>query len=242
MQCIILAGGMGTRMLPLTSNIPKALIPINDLPFISYQLDWLSKQGITDVVICTGHLGEMIQNYVKDGHQWNLSVQYTQETEGSLRGTAGAIRLALDQNMLQDKFFIMYGDSFLPINFKMIYEFFRVHHLEAMMTIYFNENAFDESNVIKLTEGKIIYDKRHVTSHSGNYSYIDYGLSIIQKSLIEQMVLPNTIHKLDSLFNQLSVTNRLHGFEVHQRFFEVGSFQGLQDFTDWVNGKRTNNP
>ena len=122
MQCIILSGGLATRMRPLTQSIPKSLIPINNRPFIDYQLEYLSCQGITDVLLCIGHLGYMIKDYLGNS-KYNLSIDYSNEGE-NLLGTAGAIRLAFDQNKLQNNFFIMYGDSFLPINFKSVYDSF----------------------------------------------------------------------------------------------------------------------
>jgi NDP-sugar pyrophosphorylase family protein len=98
-QCVILAGGRGTRMQSVTKNIPKSLIPVAGFPFIDYQLTWMYEQGIDKVLICIGHLGEQIQNHVKDGAPWKLPVEYADE--GSvLKGTAGALREAADKNKL----------------------------------------------------------------------------------------------------------------------------------------------
>jgi NDP-sugar pyrophosphorylase family protein len=233
MQCVVLAGGMGTRMSPITNTIPKALIPIDNRPFIDYQLDYLSKQGITNVIICCGYLHSMIQNYVKDGRKWNLSVQYT--IEDQLKGTGGALKLALDQNKLNDHFFVMYGDSFLPINFKEINDYFIKNNHQALMTIYYNNNRYDKSNVMKLFKDNILYDKYYTMHSQDRYTFIDYGLSIMKKSIIELYIKSEEKHDLTKLFHDLSLESLLTGYEVHHRFFEIGSFEGLKEFSEYIN-------
>ena len=116
MQCVILAGGLATRMRPLTENFPKALLPAGDHPFIHYQLAWLARHGVDEVILCLGYQGALIRDYVGSGSAWGLRVSYTDEGK-DLRGTAGALRLCFDQNLLADTFLLTYGDSFLPIDF-----------------------------------------------------------------------------------------------------------------------------
>src|ERR1017187_8690309 len=99
MQCVILAGGLGTRMWPETKSIPKTLLPIAGTPFATWQLSWLARSGIDSVVYCVGHLGQLIRDHVSDGSCWGLSVRYVDEGD-RLRGTAGALRLASDENGL----------------------------------------------------------------------------------------------------------------------------------------------
>src|SRR5437870_5029024 len=113
MQCIILAGGLGTRIRSVIGDRPKALIPVLGRPFVAYQLDWLAKQGVTDVVMSIGHLGHMIRDAVGLHHE-GIAIRYSDEGT-HLRGTGGAVRYAIDQGLLQQSFFILYGDSYLPI-------------------------------------------------------------------------------------------------------------------------------
>ena len=111
---VILAGGLATRIRPLTDTIPKALVPINNKPFIAHQLDLLRKQKVKRVVLCLGFLGEQIKNFVRDGSQFGLQVSYSFDGE-TLLGTAGAIQKALSQ--VDEKFFILNGDSYLTCDF-----------------------------------------------------------------------------------------------------------------------------
>lgn len=235
MQCVILAGGLGTRILPLTKELPKCLININNQAFLYYQLKWLKKHNITNIVICIGHLGQMIIDYAGNGDKFDLHIDYVDEGE-ELLGTAGALRLAYDQNKLEDKFLVLYGDSFLPIDFTDVYK--SLSKYPALMTIYKNQNKFDKSNVTKINDVIISYDKN---SQDSTYNYIDYGLSVINKQAISGYIKPKCVQKLDMFFNQLSKQNLLKGYEVNKRFYEIGSFDGLNDFKELVNEGFFNN-
>jgi len=117
----IIAGGLATRLRPITENIPKSLIEFSGKPFIFYQLEYLYKQGIKKVVLCIGHLGKIIQEKVGDGRYFNLDIKYSFDGDFPL-GTGGSIKKALP--MLDKNFFVLYGDSFLPINFNSVKEFY----------------------------------------------------------------------------------------------------------------------
>jgi NDP-sugar pyrophosphorylase family protein len=227
MQCVILAGGLGTRILPLTKQIPKALIEIDNFPFINYQLQWLAIHGVTEVILCIGHLGTMIRGYVQDGSNYNLKIEYVDEGE-DLLGTAGALRLALDK--LNESFLVIYGDSFLPICFSEIYNYYKQNNISALMTIYKNDNKFDKSNVILYDDKSIFYNKKTNLL----CPYIDYGLSILSKDIIKE-INPRQKYGLADLFYKLSIEKKLIGYEVFERFYEIGSFSGLNDFKKWLN-------
>lgn len=236
-QCIILAGGLGTRMYPITQKYPKALIPVLNKPFLDYQLNYLYNQNIKNIIICTGYLSELIIDFVGNGNNWGLQVNYT--IEEKLMGTAGALRLALDQNKLEDDFIIIYGDSFLPIDFNKVFNYYKSYNCQPLMTIYNNYNKFDKSNVLKLNDNHIIYDKKYTLNSKNEYNYIDYGLSILNKKIISKYIEPNKEQKLEDLFLKLSIENNLIGYEVYERFFEIGSFNGLLDFENYVKNNFT---
>lgn len=226
MQTVILAGGLATRLRPITEKIPKALIKINGIPFIDYQLNYLKKQGIINVVMCTGFLGEQIFKFVDNGSRYGLKVVYSNDGE-KLLGTGGAIKNAA--TLLDDDFFILYGDSFLPIEFNPIYNKFKYNKLPALMTILENNNQWDKSNVI--FDGKQInlYDKKNYTDQM---NYIDYGLSICKKDIFTKMTY--NIFDLAEVFTSLSKESQLDFYEVHQRFYEIGSSAGISEFKEYV--------
>src|ERR1044071_7368270 len=156
----ILAGGLGTRLGIITEKLPKALIEVSGKPFVCRQLDYLRHQGVCDVVICTGYLGERIQAVVKDGGAFNLKVRYSPDGP-TLLGTGGALRRALP--LLGEQFFVLYGDSYLPCDFWAVQKAFIHCGKPALMTVLQNENRWDRSNV--LFRGGVVVEYNKYTRH-----------------------------------------------------------------------------
>jgi NDP-sugar pyrophosphorylase family protein len=230
MQCVILAGGLGTRMRPLTEAVPKALLPVLGRPFIDHQLGWLATHGVTEVVLSVAHLGEQIEAHVGGGERFGVRVRYV--NEGSvLRGTAGALRLASDQGVLADEFLLTYGDSYLPVDFAAVARAFRDSGKPALMTVFENAGQWDTSNVIFDPEARmvVLYDKQRTLRPASDYRHIDYGLSALRRSVIEAEVPSGVRHDLADVFRPLSQHGELAGLEVHERFYEIGSPAGLAD-------------
>lgn len=227
-QCVILAGGRGTRLGPLTDTRPKALIEVAGHPFVHHQLAWLARNRVRSVVLSIGYLGEMIRSYVGDGSAWDLSVRYVDDGEEQ-RGTAGALRLAADCGALDETFFVLYGDAYLPVELEPVEEAFTRRCFPALMTVHRNENRWVPSNVTYEQGRIVLYDKDRPTSASASMRHIDYGLSVVTQSLIVDRVPPSTLVDLAWLYRELSREGLLAGFEVAVRFFEIGSFGGLAE-------------
>jgi NDP-sugar pyrophosphorylase family protein len=235
MQCIILAGGLAERMRPLTERIPKSMLPVGPHPFIHYQLQWMGAHGVREAVLCVGHLGEQIRDYVGQGERWGLRVRYVDESS-QLRGTGGALRLAFDQGVLEPVFLVTYGDSFLPIDFAGVARAFdaAAAGAGALMTVFRNQGRWDTSNVC-FARGQVLrYDKARRPSEHGPYEYIDYGLSVMTRDTVSCSIPSGQRYDLADLFHRLSQEGRLAGAEVHTRFYEIGSREGLEDFTRYI--------
>lgn len=218
----ILAGGLATRLRPLTERIPKALIDINGEPFIAHQLRLLASRGIRQVVLCTGYLGEMIEEFVGDGSRFGLSVRYSPDGP-KLLGTAGCLRQAAP--LLADRFFVLYGDSYLPCDYRAVQTAFEASHARGMMTVYHNEGRFDTSN-IEFVDGRIIaYDKKVRTERM---RHIDYGLGVLRRDALD-LVSPGEPYDLATLYGTLLARGELAAFEVPERFYEIGSLAGIED-------------
>ena len=171
-KVVILAGGLATRMRPHTETLPKSLLKVSGQPFLAHQLQALSCQGIQQVVLCVGHLAEQIEEFAGDGSAFGLQVTYSKE-EGPLLGTGGALRKALP--LLGEAFFVLYGDSWLEIDYPAVLKAFKKSNLPALMTVFRNEGHWDTSNV-ELQAGKIqLYSKAQRNERMG---HIDYGLEI----------------------------------------------------------------
>jgi NDP-sugar pyrophosphorylase family protein len=232
-QCLILAGGLATRMRPLTETIPKALLPIGGRPFIDHQLDWLAAHGVTDVVLSVGYLGEALSAHVGDGAAFGLRVRTVDEGP-NLRGTAGAVRLAFDQGALEERFLLTYGDSFLPIDFAAVFAAFAASGAPALMTVFRNQGRWDTSNVI--FDGRMVslYDKQRRTRPAEAFAFIDYGLSALERRVVVEQIPAGAKADLADLFHTLSQRGELAGYESPERFYEIGSPAGLEDFAQWL--------
>lgn len=223
----ILSGGLATRLRPITELIPKALIEVAEKPFIVHQLNYLQKQGVKKVVICIGYLGEMIQEVVGDGSQWGMEIAYSHDGP-ILLGTGGALKQAL--HMLGDNFFVLYGDSYLPVNFSKVQDAFIREKKLGLMAVIENRNQWDRSNV-EFSQGQILeYNKSVIRPEM---HHIDYGLGVLQKKVFDNYP-KNESFDLSKVYNQLSQRNQLSGYEVFERFYEIGSHQGISDTQNYL--------
>lgn len=223
----LLAGGLATRLRPITEKIPKSMVQVAGEPFISHQLRLLAREGVSDVVVCTGYLGEQIEAYVGDGSRFACHVRYSADGDKPL-GTGGALRRALP--LLGERFLVMYGDSYLNTRFRSVYEAFCSCGLPALMTVFRNEGRWDSSNV-EFADGIVRrYDKLNRTPAM---HYIDYGLGILDASVVR--VCPeSTAFDLAELYGGLAGRGMLGGYEIRERFYEIGSPAGLAETDQFI--------
>lgn len=218
----ILAGGLATRLYPLSALLPKALMSVAGRPFIFHQLDLIKSQGIERVVLCVGHLGEQVRATVGDGRALGMSITYS--FDGTpLLGTAGAIKQALP--LLGEHFFVLYGDTYLPCSFGAVQSAYEATRQPALMTVVRNGNRWDRSNAIFDGEVVLEYDKQSTRS---DFTHIDFGISVLSSAVFEPYADQRCIDLAD-VCHALSRQGRLAGFEVSQRFYEIGSLQGMRE-------------
>lgn len=220
----ILAGGLATRLGSLTQKIPKSLIPIAGEPFIAHQLRLLRRNGIQHVILCVGHMGEMIEQAIGNGSAFGMNVEYSYDGP-TLLGTAGAIRTALPK--LGEKFFVMYGDSYLTCDYAAIEQEFSRSNKLGLMTVFLNNCQWDTSNV-EFADGRILaYIKKDRTPRM---RYIDYGLGVFRAEAFARSHATD----LADLYNDLLNADELAAFEVHERFYEIGSPAGLKELGSFL--------
>ena len=219
---VILAGGCATRLYPITKTMPKIMVEVAGKPFIVHQLDLLKRNGFKKVIICSGYLSKQIEDFIRDGRKYGLSVDFSVDGE-KLLGTGGAIKKALP--LLTDVFVVMYGDSYLNIDFKVVIDYFLSHNKNGLMTIFKNANKWDKSNIVCKDGEIIIYDKN---AHNKKMEYIDYGLSILRKSAFDE-INKRSSFDLVEVYRGLIQRKQMLGFEVKNRFYEIGSRSGLAE-------------
>lgn len=224
---VILAGGLATRLYPATRTLPKALLPVAGRPFIDHQLALLKEKGVEEVVLCIGNLGRQIEDYAGDGSRWGLVIRYSYDGD-ELLGTGGAVKKAA--KMLPGAFMILYGDSYLDIDFSPVVQKFREAGLPVLMTIYRNRNALDSSNIL-VKDGKIVrYSK---TDRDPAMEYIDYGLMVIRREVFDACP-DGEPFDLSLVLGRAADAGLVASCEVKKRFYEVGSPQGIRETEDYI--------
>lgn len=225
----ILAGGLATRLRPITEKIPKSLVPVAGKPFLAHQLELLQSRGIRRAVLCVGHLGEMIQ---RDFGNEAFGVKLDYSFDGpKLLGTGGAIKQAMLK--LGREFFVLYGDSYLPIEYRPIADFFHTSGKLGCMTVYHNEGKYDTSNVLFANGEITVYDKK---ARLPEMRHIDYGLSLFKASAFDSYSGEQPFD-LAEVMGKLVRERQLAGYEVTERFYEIGSPAGLEEL-DKLLGKK----
>jgi NDP-sugar pyrophosphorylase family protein len=230
-QILVLAGGLGTRMRPRTDTMPKALLPVAGRPFAERQVELLVEAGVDDIVFAVAYLGDMIRDALGDGRRWGISIRYVDEGEHR-RGTGGATRLFVDSGLADDDFAVLYGDSYLPIDYQAVWDAYAAAHQPALMTVIRNHNRWDASNAELDAEGRVRYRKG--AGPETGMTYIDYGLSVVSARVVSERIPRNAVSDLAELFTDLGERGMLAGFEVYERFYEVGSESGIADLEDML--------
>jgi len=235
----ILAGGLATRLRPVTEKIPKSLVPVAGRPFLAHQLEMLQARGIRRVVLCIGFLGEMIQRefgHEAHGIKLDYSFDSPRQSEataggGKLLGTGGAIKRAL--SLLGTEFFVLYGDSYLPIEYAPVAESFHRSGKPGLMTVYRNEGKYDTSNVVFRDGEIVVYDKK---AKLPEMRHIDYGLSLFKASVFNAYAA-GQVFDLAEVMGKLVQARQLAGYEVPERFYEMGSPAGLAELEELLKPK-----
>lgn len=216
----ILAGGLATRLGPLTASLPKSLIEVAGKPFVVHQLELLERQGFRDVVLLLGRFGDMVQRELGDGSRIGVRLRYSFDGPRQL-GTGGSIRQALPK--LGEAFLVLYGDSYLNCDYQAVQRAFLESGKSGLMTVFLNDGLFDRSNV--LFENGVIgrYDKQATSG----VRHIDYGLGAFRANVFESR--PDGAFDLATVYQELLAAGDLAGYEVRERFYEIGSPAGLEE-------------
>lgn len=218
----LLAGGLATRLRPITEKIPKLLVEVAGEPFFSHQLRLLKRAGLTRVVLCVGHLGEKIVERYGDGSAWGMQLDYSFDGE-RLLGTGGALIRALPK--LGDAFYVLYGDSYLPIDYAAVGRAFLESGKLGLMTVFENRGLYDTSNVW-FADGQIrVYDKK---LRLPEMHHIDYGLGLLRAAALADYPRDEVVD-LAAVYGRLVAESELAGYEIAQRFYEIGSHEGLKE-------------
>jgi NDP-sugar pyrophosphorylase family protein len=226
----LLAGGLATRMRPLTETIPKSLLEVAGKPFLDHQLALLARQGVERVVICAGFLGEEMRGFAGNGAKWGLDIEWSFDGD-QLLGTGGALMRALP--LLGEEFLVTYGDSYLEEPYGPILEAFHAGGQPALMTVFRNEGRYDGSNIL-FEDGLLKrYDK---VAPTPDMKHIDYGLQVLGREALAGWPQGRKFDLAD-VYSSLVEAGRMAGYEVARRFHEIGSPEGLAGLDAHLKGQ-----
>jgi NDP-sugar pyrophosphorylase family protein len=223
----LLAGGLATRLRPITTTIPKALVEVAGRPFVDHQLDLLKRNGVRRAVLCLGHLGEQIEDHLGDGSARGMELRYAHDGP-RLLGTGGALRRALP--LLGPVFWVLYGDSYLDFDYAAVLAHFLKSGALGLMTVVRNEDRWDKSNVVFCGGRLLCYSKRRA---SPEMTHIDYGASLLRAEALGRLPAGGPCD-LAELYGDLVTSGEMVGYELAHRFYEIGSPQGLRETHDYL--------
>lgn len=216
----ILAGGRGTRLGARSQAVPKPLLEVAGEPFLMHQLRLLAEHQVREVVVCVGHLGEMIESRL-GAERFGIHIAYSYDGPG-LDGTLGAVRRALA--LLPERFLVLYGDTYLRVDYQAVSRTWCESGLEAMMVVLRNEGRWDASNVVYEPGRVLAYDKRAPTP---DMRWIDYGLGGLTAAALARV--PDSTAELSVLYAALARAGQLFGYEASERFYEIGTPASLEE-------------
>ena len=227
MQAVILAGGLATRLRPLTDKIPKSMIEIEGKPFLEYQLELLKKNSISDIILCIGYRGEQIKKYFGNGEKLGVEIRYSSD-KNKLLGTGGALKGA--ENLLEDVFLVIYGDAYHFFDFQKMIKFFKKFDKLGLMTVFKNFNKYYQNNV-EIEKNLIkTYSKKRKTK---KMKYIEYGVSIFRKEALK-FIPGNRFYDLSQLHKTLIKKRELLAYPAGKKILDIGSFEGLDEFKKYI--------
>ena len=225
MQAVILVGGLGTRLRPITYKIPKHMVRIGNKPFLEYLISMLNRNGINEVVLCVGYLWEQIRGYFGNGSKLGVKIKYS--TEKKLMGTGGAIKGA--DRHLKDDFFVIYGDSYLEINYKKLMDFHKKFNKTGVLVVYGNKANTSVKNNVEIDELRNVVNYSKKNPNRG-MEYVDAGVSVFKRSLLKFIPNGKKVSLEEDIFPKLIKRRELCAFKSRNRFYDIGTMQRLKAF------------
>lgn len=236
MQAVILAGGAGTRLRPLTLDTPKSMIDINGKPFLQYIIEELKKSGVINIVLCIGYLADKFKEYFSDGSKLGVNIDYSVEKE--FLGTAGAIKLAKDE--LEDEYFVVNGDTYLHLDYMEAYKEFKKAKKLGLMVVYDNSEKVADCNIAVDEQGMVAaYGKKEqlkkgdqlieLKAEPGKeYKYVDAGVYVFKKEILSLIDGGKFVSLEGDIYPELIRRRELKAYVTGQRYYDLGTPERLQ--------------
>ncbi len=232
-QIVILAGGLGTRLRPITEKIPKPLVTVGGQPFLTWQLKECLRQNYKNILLLVSYLGEQIQSQYGNGSSLGLSISYS--FEGRPLGTGGALKNAFHE--LDESFFVLNGDSFLRAPMAELESSFDNSGAEVLISTYDNSLKTPVKENIIANDGWIERYQKAAGKENG-FELVDSGIYLMKKSVISKF--PQSKFQLEDLWPELIAKKKLYSYPVNERFYDIGTPERLKEFEEKIHDYFTN--
>jgi len=221
---------MGTRLGELTKSVPKPMVLVKGKPFLEYEIALLKRSGLDDFVLCVGHLGERVESHFGDGREWGVKVRYSYDGP-RLLGPAGALKKA--ERLLEDAFFVTYGDAYLRADYPAVMDALLGSGNEGLMTVYRNRNKYGKSDVA-VEGGKVVrYDKK---AKGAGMEWVNFGVSALKKSALG-LIPPGKRCDEEEFYGELIRRGELAAYPIEERFYEIGTPASLKGFERFISSQ-----
>jgi len=226
-QAVILAGGRGTRLAPITDTLPKPMIRFHNKPFLEYLIEMLRENGFERILLLLGYLPEVIRSYFGDGKRWGLSIEYFVSDVEDETGR----RIKLAKPFIDPYFLLMYCDNYWPMQFRLMWDHFVSRGILAQATVYSNPDGYTRDNVRLDSEGFIeVYDKSRA---GANLSGVDIGFAILDRDVIDMLPDENVSFEKE-IYPKLAIRRQIKAFLTEHRYYSVGSFERMHLTEDFL--------
>jgi len=220
-QAVILAGGLGTRLQPITNTIPKPMIPFHGKPFLEYLIDMLVEQGIRKIVLLLGYLPDKVMDYFSDGSRWNVKITYSVTP---IKDDTG-LRISKAKEFIDDEFLLLYCDNYWPMQLDEMYNLFSEPGVDALVTVYTNKDRYTRSNCIVDEDGYLVtYDKSRTKS---DLQGVDIGFFLLKKNVLDMLPSGNVNFEREVIPKLVSKRNII-AYNTDHRYYSVGSHERLK--------------
>lgn len=243
-KIIIVAGGLATRMRPITEEIPKCLIDINGTPLIEHQINYFKKHGYTEFIFCVAHLADKVKEYFKDGKDFGVKISYVQETK-ELMGTAGSVKLVENQIGDDETFIVYYGDNLTNMDFEKLLHFHKDKHALATIVMRPQPEGYKGSSVITLDDHskiKVFLEKpsqEEIDKYQNEKRYINNGIYVFSKKVFEMIPENKKYDFAKEVFPRImSEKDSLYGYPTKEFFREIGRVEKYNAFLEEIKGKK----
>lgn len=233
MQAVILAGGLGERLRPMTEQTAKVMAPINSKPFLSHLLDHLKNRGIDDIVLCIGYLGKQVRDFFGDGESLGVKIKYSEEKE-ELLGTGGALMQA--QDLLDEHFFVINGDTYLLIDYSEVERAFFNHGKKALMVVYDNQEDTGVKNNIEL-DSDLMVKRYNKESPDPDLKYVEAGVLVLRREALNFVEEGCSVSLEKGLYPPLIQQRELVAYVTKQRFYDIGTPERKRTFEKFLRGR-----